>query len=75
MHHLRARGLLGSLLDDGCVLRFCSQAEIAAIHGAVRPLRISSNLKVDMRLLGNSIAVPHAAAALAYGLGAIILRG
>ena len=59
------------LLPTKCHLRVFSPAEIGTIHGALRPLRLSQDLKLNMRLLGNSIAVPHAAAALAYGLQAV----
>ena len=62
---LETQGLLGCLFsaDDG--LRFFAGPEIAAVHGLVLPLWLSHDARTQMRLLGNAIAVPHAAALLA----------
>ncbi|CAE7228904.1 unnamed protein product [Symbiodinium sp. CCMP2592] len=62
---LEQQGLHGCLLQDATGLRFFSGAEIAAVHGAVQPVLLLASRHDQMRLLGNAIAVPHAAAALA----------
>ena len=54
------KGILGTLVFHEGVVRFFSGPEIAAIHGAVRPIYLSHDRQVQMRLLGNSIAIPHA---------------
>ena len=62
---LEQQGLHGCLLEAPSGLRFFAGAEIAAIHGAVQPVYLTNDQRDQMRLLGNAIAVPHAAAALA----------
>ena len=51
------------LETHGCV-RFFAPAEVASLHGAVRPVLSPANRRLAMRLFGNAIAVPHAVAAL-----------
>ena len=61
---LEAKGLFGNMLEmHGCV-RFFAPAEVASLHGAVRPALSPANRRLAMRLLGNAIAVPHAVATL-----------
>ena len=62
---LERQGLHGCLYDGPTGLRFFAGPEIAAIHGATEPIFLTESVKDQMRLLGNAIAVPHAAAALA----------
>ena len=68
---LESRGLLGFLLQHRGSLRFFAGAEIAAIHGAVRPILLCGDRRVQMRLLGNAIATPQAAAGLAVACRAL----
>ncbi|CAE7355188.1 unnamed protein product [Symbiodinium sp. CCMP2592] len=68
---LETKGLLGFVLRHQGVLRFFSGAEIAALHGAVRPILLQENRRSQMRLLGNSLAVPQAAAGLAFACHAL----
>ena len=51
---------MGTLILHEGIVRFFSGPEIAAVHGAVRPIHLSQDHRVQMKLLGNSIAVPHA---------------
>ena len=62
---LETQGLHGCLFSAPDGLRFFSGPEIAAAHGTVAPLWLSCDARTQMRLLGNAIAVPHAAALLA----------
>ena len=71
-HHLpqdllRAKGLFGSLLSQGCLTRYFSVCEVASLHCAVLPVLCSHNRRLSMKLLGNSIAVPHAAVTMLKG--------
>ena len=74
-NQLSSRGLLGFLLRHQGVLRFFSGAEVAALHGAVRPMLLQEDRRCQMRLLGNSLAVPQAAAGLAYACHALGFQG
>eukprot|EP00439_Symbiodinium_sp_Y106_P031139 s6276_g3.t1 len=74
-NQLSSKGLLGFVLRHQGVLRFFSGAEIAALHGAVRPVLLPADRRCQMRLLGNSLAVPQAAAGLAYACHALGYKG
>ena len=62
---LERQGLHRCLLRGPSGLRFFAGVEVAAVHGAVQPILLLKDRPDQMRLLGNAIAVPHAAAALA----------
>ncbi|CAE7289892.1 Trdmt1 [Symbiodinium sp. CCMP2592] len=62
--HMLEKGIMGTLVLHEGIARFFSGPEIAAIHGAVRPVFLHHDHKVQMKLLGNAIAVPHALAPL-----------
>ena len=68
---LASKGLLGFLLRHKGCLRFFAGAEVAAVHGAVRPVWLGDDRRAQMRMLGNAIAVPHAAAGLAVACRAL----
>ncbi|CAE7239570.1 unnamed protein product [Symbiodinium sp. CCMP2592] len=74
-HQLESKGILGFVLRHQGILRFFSGAEVAALHGAVRPILLQENRRSQMRLLGNSLAVPQAAAGLAYACHALGCKG
>ena len=59
-HMISSRGILGCLLQHQGCLRFFAGAEIASLHGAVQPVLLEADAQVQMRMLGNAIAVPHA---------------
>ena len=68
-HHLphdllTEKGLLGSLVEVQGLARFFAPAEIASLHGSIRPALCHKDRRLGMRLCGNSISVPHAAIAL-----------
>ncbi|CAE7775004.1 unnamed protein product [Symbiodinium sp. KB8] len=71
---LETQGLLGCLFNSPDGLRFFPGPEIATAHGVVLPLWLSHDARTQMRLLGNAIAVPHAAALLAQVCRALHLR-
>ena len=68
---LASKGLLGFLLRHRGHLRFFAGAEVAAIHGAARPVLLNHDRRTQLRMLGNAIAVPHAAAGLAVACRAL----
>ena len=69
-HLLETKGLLGGLLETPKGIRFYSAPEIATCHGVVSPLLFPLPDRVTMKVLGNSIAVPHAVLTLAHALQA-----
>ncbi|CAE7020860.1 unnamed protein product [Symbiodinium sp. KB8] len=63
---ISSRGILGCLLQHQGCLRFFAGAEIASLHGAVQPVLLEEDAQVQMRMLGNAIAIPHAVVGLVY---------
>ncbi|CAE7445849.1 unnamed protein product [Symbiodinium sp. CCMP2592] len=74
-HQLSSKGLLGFLLLHQGVVRFFSGAEVAAIHGAVKPILLEQDRRCQMKLLGNAIAVPQAVAGLSFACQALGVTG
>ena len=62
---LERAGLFGILLELPHEVRFFSGAEVALIHGAVSPIWLPKDDRVQMRLMGNGISVFHAVGPLA----------
>lgn len=59
-HLLEKGGLYGSLLQQaGCIRKFATP-EIIFLQGAIDRCWISCNIREAMKILGNSISVPHA---------------
>ena len=67
-HLLETKGLLGGILETPKGLRFYSAPEIATCHGVVGQILFPLPDRTTMRILGNSIGVPHAVLALAHSL-------
>ena len=67
-HLLETKGLLGGLLETPKGIRFYSAPEIATCHGVVGQALFPLPDRTTMRILGNSIGVPHAVLALAHCL-------
>ena len=61
---LTGKGLFGSLVQTQGQVRFFSCAEICSLHGATRTMLCPADKRQGMRISGNAISVPHAAAAL-----------
>ena len=57
---LEAKGLHGSLLQQGSTARFFSAPEIASAMGALSPIWCPHDRRLSHRILGNCISVPHA---------------
>ena len=53
-------GILATLLQEDSGPRFFAGAEIAMMHAAVKPVLLPSQDRIQMRGLGNSLAVPQA---------------
>ena len=64
---LASKGLFGSLVLQGHITRFFSSSEVASLHCTILPTLSNRNRRLAMRLVGNSIAVPHAAIAMLKG--------
>ena len=61
---LTGKGLFGSLVQTQGQVRFFSCAEICSLQGATRTMLCPTDKRQGMRISGNAISVPHAAAAL-----------
>ena len=61
-------GLYGTILYDDNTLRFMSVPEIILLQGAIRPLFFGGEIRDVLHQLGNCIATPHAAIAIANAL-------
>ncbi|OLP96400.1 hypothetical protein AK812_SmicGene21382 [Symbiodinium microadriaticum] len=72
---LARQGLLGFLLQHQDAIRFFSGAEIASLHGVVRPLLLRTSGDSQMKLLGGSSAVPQTIACLTHACQALGLEG
>ncbi|CAE7231259.1 unnamed protein product [Symbiodinium sp. CCMP2456] len=72
---LSRKGILGCLLQHQGCLRFFAGAEVASLHGAVQPILLDAQAAVQMRMLGNAIAVPQAVVGLVYGCLVLGLEG
>ena len=57
---LEAKGLHGSLLQQGSTTRFFSAPEMASAMGALSPIWCPHDRRLSHRILGNCISVPHA---------------
>ncbi|CAE7526688.1 unnamed protein product, partial [Symbiodinium sp. CCMP2456] len=68
---LARQGMLGFLLRHKEAVRFFSGAEIASLHGAVRPLLLQTSGDSQMKLLGGSSAVPQTIACLTHACHAL----
>ena len=64
---LASKGLFGTLVCQGELTRFFAACEVSSMHGTVLPTLCAKERRLSMRLLGNCIAVPHAAVALLKG--------
>ena len=64
---LTSKGLFGNLLSQGSLTRFFSPSEVASLHCTILPTLSVKNRRLAMRLVGNAIAVPHAAITLLKG--------
>ena len=69
---LQTRGLMGCLLNDGARIRFFSSPEVSSLHCMHEALWISPATSCNMQIVGNSITVPHAIAALIMTLHAAV---
>ena len=58
--HMMQRGVLTCLVQQEGVVRHFAGPEISSIHGAALPVFLHADARTQMRMLGNSIAVPHA---------------
>eukprot|EP00438_Fugacium_kawagutii_P003389 Skav226331 [mRNA] locus=scaffold4486:74102:79288:+ [translate_table: standard] len=61
---LNSGGLYGALLQDPLVLRFLQIPEVLCLFGPTNSVWLPSDPKKAIRVLGNSISVPHACIAL-----------
>ncbi|CAE7812076.1 unnamed protein product, partial [Symbiodinium sp. CCMP2456] len=57
---LERAGLFGILLELPHEVRFFSGAEVALMHGAISPIWLPKDDRVQMRLMGNGISIFHA---------------
>ena len=71
---LSRKGLLGQFLKIGNLIRFFAGAEIALTLGALRPILLEQDIRVQNRALGNAISVPHAAIGLLFAAAALQVR-
>ena len=69
---LARNGILATLYDGDCEPRFFSGAEVALMHVAVRPVYLPAEDRVQMRGLGNSLAVPQALICLARAVSLLV---
>ena len=72
---IASKGILGCLASFRGVLRFFAGPEIASLHGATQPILLQADVPTQMRLLGNSISVPHAITGLVYACCCLGVRG
>ena len=63
-HVLKSHGLFGCLLLDESRIRFLSIPEIAALNGIMHKLFFLGPPEGIIRMIGNCISTPHAAAAI-----------
>ena len=69
--HLARKGLFGNLLAQGQITRFFTASEVASLHCTVLPTLSCRNRRLAMRMMGNAIAVPHAAVTMLKGCQAM----
>ena len=65
---IESGGIYGSLFLQDDILRFLSPFEVVMLMGCVQDIVIPSDHAEQMRMLGNSIAVPHALITIINGL-------
>ena len=68
---LERAGLFGVLLELPHEVRFFSGAEVALIHGAISPIWLPKDDRVQMRLMGNGISIFHAVVPLSLAFQVI----
>ena len=64
-------GILGCLLRDHQGLRFAAGAEVALIHCSFEPVFLPRDDREQMKVMGNSLAVPQAIFPLAYAVSCL----